>query len=89
MGPLRFVDTDVLRVEFFEAGPTDAMLDRTALTFDNPECVDVVLHACRHRLGHSPGHAPYEEPERRLALQPAITVPGYASTTRCQSRATC
>jgi pimeloyl-ACP methyl ester carboxylesterase len=47
----------------------------TAVAFDNPDYVDVVLHSYRHRLGLSPGRPPYEEIEERLAEQPAITVP--------------
>ena len=41
----------------------------------NPGYVDVVLRSYRHRLGFAPGNPRYEEMERRLAAQPAITVP--------------
>jgi len=53
----------------------DAMLDRAAEAFDNPDYVDVVIHSYRHRLGLAPGHAAYEALERRLAEQPSISVP--------------
>jgi pimeloyl-ACP methyl ester carboxylesterase len=53
----------------------DATLQRAATAFDNPDYVDVVLHSYRHRLGCAPGDPRYEEIERRLAAQPAITVP--------------
>lgn len=54
---------------------TAADLDRAAEAFANPDFVDVVLHSYRHRLGCAPGAARYEDLERRLARQPAITVP--------------
>jgi pimeloyl-ACP methyl ester carboxylesterase len=53
----------------------DALLERTAVAFDNPDYVDVVLHSYRHRLGLAPSYPPYDEIEKRLAAQPAITVP--------------
>jgi pimeloyl-ACP methyl ester carboxylesterase len=53
----------------------DATFERTATAFDNPDYVDVVIHSYRHRLGLAPGYPPYEEIERKLAAQPAITAP--------------
>ena len=53
----------------------DATLERTALAFDNPDHVVVVIHSYRHRLGLAPGYAPYQELEERLAQQPVIPVP--------------
>jgi pimeloyl-ACP methyl ester carboxylesterase len=53
----------------------EATLDRAALAFDNPDYVDVVIHAYRHRLGLAAGFPAYEELEQRLAEQPMITVP--------------
>ncbi len=53
----------------------DAMLDRAAVAFDNPDYVDVVLHSYRHRLGLAPGYPPYDESENLLAALPVITVP--------------
>lgn len=53
----------------------DATFDQSATAFDNPDYVDVVIHSYRHRLGHAAGYPAYEELERRLAAQPAITVP--------------
>jgi pimeloyl-ACP methyl ester carboxylesterase len=49
--------------------------ERSAAAFDNPDYVEVVVHSYRHRLGFSPGFAPYDDLERRLATLPAITVP--------------
>lgn len=53
----------------------EAMLDRHASAFDNPDYVDVVIHSYRHRLGLAAGYPMYEELEQRLAAQPTITVP--------------
>ncbi len=56
-------------------GFSDALLDRAALAFDNPDYVDVVIHSYRHRLGLVPGFAEYDEIEDALACQPPIAVP--------------
>jgi pimeloyl-ACP methyl ester carboxylesterase len=53
----------------------DATFERSAAAFDNPDFVDVVIHSYRHRFGLVPGDPAYAEIERRLAAQPAITVP--------------
>jgi pimeloyl-ACP methyl ester carboxylesterase len=48
---------------------------QTALSFDNPDFVDVVVHSYRHRFGLVPSDPALVEIEARLAAQPAITVP--------------
>jgi hypothetical protein len=53
----------------------EATLHRATVALDNADCVDVVLHSCRRRLGFAPGHPPYEEIEQRLAALPAIAIP--------------
>jgi pimeloyl-ACP methyl ester carboxylesterase len=53
----------------------DATFDRTAAAFDNPDYVDIVIHSYRHRYGLAEGDPQYAEVQRRLAAQPAITVP--------------
>ncbi len=53
----------------------DAMLDRAAEAFDNPDYVPVVLHSYRHRLGLAPGHLAYADLQARLATLPPVTVP--------------
>jgi pimeloyl-ACP methyl ester carboxylesterase len=53
----------------------DATYARTAVSFDNPDFVPVVIHSYRHRFGLVAGDPALEETERRLAAQPAITVP--------------
>jgi pimeloyl-ACP methyl ester carboxylesterase len=53
----------------------DAIYERTAASFDHPDFVDVVIHSYRHRFGLVDGDPQFDEIERRLALQPPITVP--------------
>jgi pimeloyl-ACP methyl ester carboxylesterase len=52
----------------------DATFDRTAVSFDNPDFVDVIIHSYRHRYGAAPGDPAFEGIERRLAEQPPIVV---------------
>ncbi len=56
----------------------DATYAQTAVSFDNPDFVDVVIHAYRHRYGVVPGDPAVEDIERQLATQPRITVPTIA-----------
>jgi pimeloyl-ACP methyl ester carboxylesterase len=53
----------------------DATYERTAVSFDNPDFVEVVIQSYRHRFGLSPGDPSLEAIEYRLAAQPPITVP--------------
>ena len=53
----------------------DASFDRSAAAFDNPDFVDVVIQSYRHRFGLVAGDPAYVGIERRLAAQPAISVP--------------
>jgi len=53
----------------------DATFDRTAASFDNPDHVAIVIHNYRWRLGLAEGEARYADVERKLASNPAITVP--------------
>ena len=53
----------------------EATFERSAAAFDNPDFVEVVIHSYRHRFGLAPGDPALADIERRLALQPAITVP--------------
>src|SRR5947208_932127 len=53
----------------------DATFNRSAVAFDNPDHVDIVIHNYRWRLGLAEGEAKYADLERRLAESPAITVP--------------
>jgi pimeloyl-ACP methyl ester carboxylesterase len=53
----------------------DATFERSAVSFDNPDFVAVVIQSYRHRFRLAPGDPALEDIERRLAAQPAITVP--------------
>jgi pimeloyl-ACP methyl ester carboxylesterase len=53
----------------------DAVLDRAAEAFENPDYVEVVLHSYRHRLGHADGDPRYAHLEAQLAELPPIGVP--------------
>jgi len=53
----------------------DAIYDRSAPSFDNPDFVDVVIQSYRHRFGYAAGDPALEAIEQRLAAQPPITVP--------------
>jgi pimeloyl-ACP methyl ester carboxylesterase len=48
---------------------------KSAVSFDNPDFVDVVIQSYRHRFGLVEGDPAYAQIEARLAQQPAITVP--------------
>jgi pimeloyl-ACP methyl ester carboxylesterase len=56
----------------------DAIFERSALSFDNPDFVAVTIHSYRHRFGYAPGDPPLERIETLLATQPKITVPTIA-----------
>ena len=53
----------------------DVTFERTAVAYDNPGYVDVVIHSYRHRFGLAAGDPQYAELQRRLAPLPPITVP--------------
>jgi pimeloyl-ACP methyl ester carboxylesterase len=53
----------------------DATFERTAIAFENPDFVDVVIHSYRHRFGLVAGDPAFADIERRLAGQPKISVP--------------
>ncbi len=53
----------------------DATYERTAVSFDNPDFVDVVIHSYRHRYGYAPGDPDLEPIEQRLAALPPIAAP--------------
>jgi pimeloyl-ACP methyl ester carboxylesterase len=53
----------------------DATFERSAAAFDNPDFVEVVIQSYRHRFGLAAGDPSLLDIEKRLAAQPAITVP--------------
>ena len=53
----------------------DATFEATAVSFNNPDFVDVVVHSYRHRYGLADGDPRFEPIEQALRSQPAIKVP--------------
>jgi pimeloyl-ACP methyl ester carboxylesterase len=53
----------------------DAIFDRSANAFDNPDHVAIVIHSYRWRLGLVQGEPRYDELEKRLVQKPVISVP--------------
>jgi len=53
----------------------DATFDRSAVSFNNPDHVSIVIHNYRWRLGMVEGEPKYDDLEKRLAQGPVITVP--------------
>lgn len=54
---------------------SDETFNRTAISFDNPDFVDLVIHSYRHRLGNAPGEPRFVAVEQQLAQNPKIHVP--------------
>lgn len=52
-----------------------ATFEQTAVSFDNPDFVDIVIHAYRFDFGLADGDPQLEPLERRLRDRPKITVP--------------
>jgi pimeloyl-ACP methyl ester carboxylesterase len=53
----------------------DDTFDRSAAAFENPDHVDIVIHAYRWRQGLVAGESQYDDLERRLAASPDVSVP--------------
>src|SRR5262249_51594865 len=53
----------------------DATFERSAVSFDNPDHVRIVIHNYRWRIGLADGERQYAGLEKRLAASPVITVP--------------
>jgi pimeloyl-ACP methyl ester carboxylesterase len=53
----------------------DATFERSAVSFDNPDHVEIVIHNYRWRLGLAEGESTYDALEQRLAQAPVIDVP--------------
>jgi pimeloyl-ACP methyl ester carboxylesterase len=53
----------------------DATFERTAVAFENPDHVSIVIHNYRWRISLAPGEPKYDELEQRLAAGPTIAVP--------------
>ncbi|MCX4578234.1 alpha/beta hydrolase [Streptomyces sp. NBC_01571] len=70
---------DLARLVWTFNSPTwhydDAVFDRTAKAFDNPDYVAIVIHNYRWRLGLAQGDPRYDRLERQLAAGPVVAVP--------------
>jgi pimeloyl-ACP methyl ester carboxylesterase len=53
----------------------ESTFERSAVAFDNPDHVAIVIHNYRWRLGLAAGEPRYDDLEKRLATGPNITVP--------------
>ena len=53
----------------------EAIYEQSAVSFENPDFVDVVIHSYRHRYALVAGDPAYEPMEMLLAEQPPIAVP--------------
>jgi pimeloyl-ACP methyl ester carboxylesterase len=53
----------------------DATFERSAKSFENPDHVAIAIHNYRWRQGLAEGEAQYADLEKRLAVDPVITVP--------------
>jgi pimeloyl-ACP methyl ester carboxylesterase len=54
---------------------SDEAFERSAVAFDNPDFVDVVIQSYRHRFALAAGDPAYLDIKARLAAQPPISVP--------------
>jgi pimeloyl-ACP methyl ester carboxylesterase len=54
---------------------TDEEFNRTAVSFDNPDFVDAVIHSYRHRHANAAGEPRFRDMEARLAQRPTIQGP--------------
>ncbi|PYM93070.1 MAG: alpha/beta hydrolase [Candidatus Rokuibacteriota bacterium] len=70
---------ELCRLLWQEWSPTwrfdDAEFERTAVSFDNPDFVEVVIHSYRVRHRNAPSDPRFDAIEQRLAARPPITVP--------------
>jgi pimeloyl-ACP methyl ester carboxylesterase len=53
----------------------DTVFDRSAVAFDNPDHVEIVIHNYRWRLGLADGERQFDDLEKRLSAFPIISVP--------------
>src|SRR6185436_3777748 len=54
---------------------SDETYESSAVSFNNPDFVDVVVHSYRHRYGLAPGDPQFESMEEAMLKQPKIKVP--------------
>lgn len=61
----------------------DETYDATAISFTNPDFVDIVVHSYRHRYGLAQGDPKLENIEQALIKQPTIKVPTIVLDADC------
>ncbi len=61
----------------------DATFDKTAVSFDNPDFVEVTIQSYRHRYANAPGDPAFDGIEALLAAQPVINVPSVVLHGEC------
>jgi pimeloyl-ACP methyl ester carboxylesterase len=61
----------------------DAEYERTAISFDNPDFVEISIHSYRHRYGVAEGDPAFEQIDAELRRQPPITVPTIVLHGEC------
>ncbi len=52
----------------------NATFDSSAISFDNPDFVEIVIHSYRHRYGLVDGDPKFEAMEQELSIQPKINI---------------
>jgi pimeloyl-ACP methyl ester carboxylesterase len=62
---------------------TDDEFAATAISFDNSDFVDVVVHSYRHRYGLVAGDPAYQQLEDTITAQPPIPVPTVVIESQC------
>ncbi|WP_445452445.1 alpha/beta fold hydrolase [Flavobacterium sp. 25HG05S-40] len=70
---------ELCRLLWYNWSPTwkfdDETFHASALSFDNPDFVNIVIHSYRHRYGLAIGDPKFDAIEKTLELQPTIKVP--------------
>jgi len=70
---------DLCRLLWRHWSPTwkfdDATYEATAVSFANPDFVEIVVHSYRHRYGLAKGDPQFEKIEKALIKQPPIKIP--------------
>tara|TARA_R110000868_G_scaffold406978_1_gene687827 strand:+ start:250 stop:1143 length:894 start_codon:yes stop_codon:yes gene_type:complete len=70
---------ELCKILWSEWSPTwnfdDDTFERTAMSYTNPDFINIVIHSYKHRYGIVEGDERYDEIEKILATRPVIKVP--------------
>lgn len=70
---------ELCKILWTEWSPTwkfdDATFEQSAVSFDNPDFIEIVIHSYRHRYGVVDGDSQYDEIEKLLNSIPKISIP--------------